>query len=93
MNETRGPFPNPLTNPAAKTALIAGLSDFGYAGLRVNGDGTGGSEAVVGGAGAVLNGASGTETGQGLSGKRRLISRRWRDGNVACANGGWRLAA
>lgn len=28
-----------------------------------------------------------------LHGKRRLKSRRWRDGNVACANGGWRVAA
>jgi Ca2+-binding RTX toxin-like protein len=55
-----------MTDPVAKAALtatiIAGLNDFGYGGLRVNGDGTGGSEAVIGDdAGAVLNGAGGND--------------------------------
>jgi Ca2+-binding RTX toxin-like protein len=55
-----------MTDPAAKAALtatiVAGLADFGYSGLRVDGDGSGASEAVIGSdAGAVLNGNGGND--------------------------------
>ena len=32
------------------------------------------------------------DVGQSLT-EQRMESRRWRDGDVACANGGWRVAA
>src|SRR5690606_828062 len=43
---------------ALLSAITAGLADFGYPGLRINGDGTNANEAVIGSNnGATLNGA------------------------------------
>jgi VCBS repeat-containing protein len=50
------------TDSTLQATLVAALSDFGYPGLRTNGDGMGGSEAVIGSDdGAVLNGAGGND--------------------------------
>jgi hypothetical protein len=48
--------------PATQTALIPALADFGYPGLRTQGDGTYGNEVVIGAdTGATLNGSYGND--------------------------------
>lgn len=50
------------TDPSLQTSLVAALSDFGYPGLRVNGDGTSSSEVVIGSDdGALLYGNAGND--------------------------------
>ena len=49
-------------DPTLVPAIVAALGDFGYPGLRTNGNGTSASEVVIGSdAGAVLNGNAGND--------------------------------
>ncbi|WP_252381142.1 beta strand repeat-containing protein [Desulfovulcanus ferrireducens] len=53
---------NNTVDPTLVPAIVAALGDFGYPGLRTQGDGTGASEAVIGAdSGAVLNGQGGND--------------------------------
>ena len=59
--------------PTTQTALIPALADFGYPGLRTQGDGSYGSEVVIGAdTGAVLNGSYGNDLILGGAGNDTL---------------------
>jgi VCBS repeat-containing protein len=61
------------TRSALMASLVAALGDFGYPGLRINGDGTIGNEAIIGNdADAVLNGNGGNDLVLGGAGDDTL---------------------
>ena len=61
------------TDPTLQPTLIAALSDFGYSSLRLNGDGTGANDVVIGAdSGATLNGGAGNDLVLGGSGDDNL---------------------